>query len=198
MRYRSISLSAEMHRRLEQLCRRMTTMRPPLPVIAQGAGSAGFRRIESTWLRTLHFRMAEAATAWNASWSSAIEDPHAMHPALVGAGGRPIGDPTLALVARVVAAVMREEILAGTPPPEAEAGSRLDLTITHTHEIPAFPPARESLVLSLTWAVTTAQGLTLWCVDSAREYDLQKLPPEAAEVLTAKPRYETVEEVGVG
>jgi len=194
MRHRRVDLTPETQRQLERLSRSPAFLHQPAALIPQPT-SAGFRRIESTWSRTFLFRSAEAAAAWNADWARVIDEPGARPPALVGSPGPEVGDPTLALVARIAAEVMREEVLAGTPAPEVEAGSRFELTITHVHEIPAFPPSPESLVLALTWAVIDVGGTTHWCVDSAREYELGRLPPGTAEFLTAKPRYETVEDV---
>jgi hypothetical protein len=180
-------------RRLEQLCGRLL----PVPFAASSPtptpGLVTSHRLESRWVRTWAFETAEAAASWNDDWEQVLSHPARLHPALLHLEGAPIADPTLDLIARIGAAVVHEEIRAGSPPPQVSPGWSFELVITHRYEAPPFSWRRETLVMEVSWAVRDAEGQILWCLEAAREYDLRRLPPNAPRVLTATLRHDTSE-----
>jgi len=184
-----LRLAPNDERRLVELCRRALPLHP----IAFGEFVERRRRVESTWLRSLQFSSEGAAQAWNEGWERVATDRHFTYPVLLSMNGAPIGDPAIAFVARIASRVMHEEIRGGTPVPGVSAGWQVELALSHAYETMPAPWMSDSLVFTASWSVLDASGEALWCVDCAREYDARHLPPNAPHLLTAKPRFETLE-----
>jgi hypothetical protein len=188
----ALELDPACAQQLARLCGRLLPVAWAPREAAPRAGLATSQRLESRWVRTWVFETEEAAAYWNEGWDTA-RDPGHLHPALLSVEGAPIPDPTLDVVARIAAGVVHEEIHAGTPAPEVRAGSRFELVVCHRYEGASFSWRRDSLVMEVSWAVLTPEGEPFWSLATAREYDLPRLPPNAARVLTAIPRADTSE-----
>jgi len=184
-------------RRLLELCRRALPSRfTAAAEIGRITDLPTRRRLESTWIRSLHFVTEGAAQAWNEGWSRVAADPDFAFPLLLTMNGAPFSDPAAEFVAHIASRVMHEEIRAGTPVLRVAAGWEVEQVLSHLYETMPSPWTSSSLMFTTTWSVLDERGDLLWCVDCAREYEVRLLPPNAAQLLTAKPRFDTVEVIG--
>lgn len=163
-RTRQPPIPADLRRRLESLGRHAGASLAGTPPDAD----------RGAWKRTWRFPNDESALRWNEGWDGVLEGGGAMHPALFTIEGQSISDPYLDALARVVGAILADEILAGTPCPYVEPGWGYALAIEHAASGGAGGGA--PLVVKLLGAVSGDDGDLRWTTDSTRVYGDDEVP----------------------
>jgi hypothetical protein len=149
---------------------------------------------EYHWHRLWEFPTEDAAERWNEQWEQVLEGPGSSHPAFVSIDGVPIHDRVLDALARVAAAILTEDVLAGSPYPVMKAGWSYQLLVRHTLYHPKRPGAAPSTNVSVRGEVLAPDGELAWSTDATRQYPADVIPASVGALWSArrwKPTAET-------